>query len=82
MCNCRDATGKFPDFPELDEGGSEVIFKKKEPEVGIVLYFYMQSTVLFIVFKVQLKVKDCINRDFIINLVYVKNIVTVIFVFF
>ena len=30
----RDATGKFPDFPDIDEGGSEVIFKKKEPEVG------------------------------------------------
>lgn len=34
MFTCRDATGKFPDFPDIDEGGSEVIFKKKEPEVG------------------------------------------------
>ncbi|CAH8522754.1 unnamed protein product [Heterobilharzia americana] len=29
---CRDATGKFPDYPEEDEGGSAVIFKEKTPE--------------------------------------------------
>ena len=34
LCSHRDATGKFPDYPDIDEGGSEVIFKKKEPEVG------------------------------------------------
>ena len=33
----RDATGKFPDYPDIDEGGSEVIFKKKEPEVSMLL---------------------------------------------
>ncbi|KAK4471393.1 hypothetical protein MN116_004825 [Schistosoma mekongi] len=29
---CRDATGKFPDYPEEDEGGSAIIFKEKTPE--------------------------------------------------
>jgi len=28
----RDATGKFPDFPDEDEGGSAGIFKQKTPE--------------------------------------------------
>ncbi|PIK45491.1 putative IQ and AAA domain-containing protein 1 [Apostichopus japonicus] len=28
---CRDATGKFPDFPPEDEGGSALIFKEKDP---------------------------------------------------
>jgi hypothetical protein len=27
---CRDATGKFPDYPDEEEGGSEAIFKKRE----------------------------------------------------
>lgn len=27
----RDATGKFPDFPPEDEGGSALIFKEKDP---------------------------------------------------
>ena len=26
----RDATGKFPEFPDTEEGGSEAIFKKRE----------------------------------------------------
>ena len=30
MHSLRDATGKFPDFPEADDGGSEAIFKKRE----------------------------------------------------
>ncbi|XP_035249034.1 dynein regulatory complex protein 11 [Anguilla anguilla] len=29
---CRDATGKFPDFPSIDEGGSAAIFAQKTPE--------------------------------------------------
>ncbi|CAN2389127.1 IQ motif containing with AAA domain 1, partial [Pristimantis euphronides] len=29
---CRHATGKFPDFPDEDEGGSKVIFAQKTPE--------------------------------------------------
>ncbi|KAG9339521.1 hypothetical protein JZ751_023663, partial [Albula glossodonta] len=29
---CRDATGKFPDFPSTDEGGSAAIFAQKTPE--------------------------------------------------
>ncbi|KAI1899773.1 hypothetical protein AGOR_G00065200 [Albula goreensis] len=29
---CRDATGKFPDFPSADEGGSAAIFAQKTPE--------------------------------------------------
>ncbi|VDP64748.1 unnamed protein product [Schistosoma mattheei] len=28
----RDATGKFPDYPDEDEGGSALIFKEKTPE--------------------------------------------------
>ena len=29
---CRsDATGKFPEYPEEDEGGSGLIFKEKDP---------------------------------------------------
>ena len=27
----RDASGKFPDFPGEDEGGSAAIFKEKDP---------------------------------------------------
>lgn len=27
----RDALGKFPDFPDEDDGGSENIFKQKDP---------------------------------------------------
>ena len=27
----RDASGKFPDFPADDEGGSAAIFKEKDP---------------------------------------------------
>merc|ERR1711879_778122 len=29
---CRDATGKFPEFPDEDDGGSAAIFKEKSPE--------------------------------------------------
>merc|ERR1712176_941299 len=28
---CRDATGKFPDYPTEEEGGSAAIFKEKDP---------------------------------------------------
>ena len=28
----RDSTGKFPDFPDEDEGGSAIIFKQKSPD--------------------------------------------------
>ena len=31
---CRDATGKFPDYPDEEEGGSEAIFKKREEPVS------------------------------------------------
>ena len=27
----RDASGKFPDYPAEDEGGSAIIFKEKDP---------------------------------------------------
>ena len=30
----RDATGKFPDYPDMDEGGSEAIFKKRVEPVS------------------------------------------------
>ena len=30
MQSHRDATGKFPDFPDAEDGGSEAIFKKRE----------------------------------------------------
>ncbi|XP_061081840.1 dynein regulatory complex protein 11 [Conger conger] len=29
---CRDATGKFPDYPSVDDGGSLAIFAQKTPE--------------------------------------------------
>ncbi|XP_072539024.1 dynein regulatory complex protein 11 isoform X2 [Salminus brasiliensis] len=29
---CRDATGKFPDFPSAEDGGSASIFSQKTPE--------------------------------------------------
>ncbi|ELU03195.1 hypothetical protein CAPTEDRAFT_153643 [Capitella teleta] len=28
---CRDASGKFPEYPDEDEGGSGAIFKEKDP---------------------------------------------------
>lgn len=28
---CRDATGKFPDYPDEDDGGSASIFKERDP---------------------------------------------------
>ena len=30
----RDATGKFPDYPDAEEGGSLAIFKKREEPVS------------------------------------------------
>ena len=33
-CHCRDATGKFPDYPDEEEGGSEAVFKKREEPVS------------------------------------------------
>ena len=32
--SCRDATGKFPDYPDVEEGGSLAIFKKREEPVS------------------------------------------------
>jgi len=29
--SCRDAVGKFPDYPTEEEGGSLMIFKEKDP---------------------------------------------------
>uniref|UniRef100_H2YYL1 IQ motif containing with AAA domain 1 n=1 Tax=Ciona savignyi TaxID=51511 RepID=H2YYL1_CIOSA len=29
---CRDATGKFPDYPDEEDGGSSLLFKEKTPE--------------------------------------------------
>ncbi|XP_064870812.1 dynein regulatory complex protein 11-like [Oncorhynchus nerka] len=29
---CRDATGKFPDFPNAEDGGSTAIFSQKTPD--------------------------------------------------
>ncbi|KAI5108887.1 IQ and AAA domain-containing protein 1 isoform X1 [Silurus meridionalis] len=29
---CRDATGKFPDFPSIEDGGSSSIFAQRTPE--------------------------------------------------
>lgn len=34
MCmrsRCRDAIGRFPDYPTEEEGGSVAIFKEKDP---------------------------------------------------
>ena len=33
----RDATGKFPDYPDDEEGGSEAIFKKREEPVSMTI---------------------------------------------
>ena len=33
VCSCyRDKTGKFPEYPSDDEGGSALLFKEKTPE--------------------------------------------------
>nr|XP_046247355.1 dynein regulatory complex protein 11 isoform X2 [Scatophagus argus] len=29
---CRDATGSFPDYPDVEEGGSALIFAEKDPQ--------------------------------------------------
>jgi hypothetical protein len=29
---CSDKTGKFPEYPSDDEGGSALLFKEKTPE--------------------------------------------------
>jgi len=34
----RDKTGKFPDYPDDDEGGSAAIFKEKDP-LEVILNF-------------------------------------------
>ena len=34
----RDKTGKFPDYPDDDEGGSAAIFKEKDP-LEVILIF-------------------------------------------
>ena len=31
MSSFRDASGKFPEYPDEDEGGSAAIFKEKDP---------------------------------------------------
>ncbi|XP_026217100.1 dynein regulatory complex protein 11-like isoform X2 [Anabas testudineus] len=33
---CRDATGRFPDFPHVDHGGSASLFTQKSPEQVLV----------------------------------------------
>lgn len=30
-CLCRDAVGRFPDYPAEEDGGSLMIFKEKDP---------------------------------------------------
>ena len=37
----RDATGKFPDFPDADAGGSAAIFKKREEPVSFIVSMQM-----------------------------------------
>ncbi|XP_031414007.1 dynein regulatory complex protein 11 [Clupea harengus] len=32
LIECRDATGRFPDFPGVEDGGSAVIFAQKTPD--------------------------------------------------
>ena len=44
-----DKTGKFPDYPDDDEGGSAAIFKMKDPaEVRLLLnlYKYCQNSLI------------------------------------
>jgi len=61
--NCfRDATGKFPDFPDEDEGGSSAIFKEKtleEVEAELnnkVTHLYTVRKTNYVVFKLK-----CLN---------------------
>ena len=42
---CRDATGKFPDYPDVDEGGSLAIFKKREEPVSENCDYRAQCTI-------------------------------------
>ena len=35
----RDATGKFPEYPTDEEGGSSAIFTQKDPAEVIIVYF-------------------------------------------
>ena len=56
-----DATGKFPDYPADDEGGSAAIFKERDPaeveaemkaKVGfpvLFFFFYYERSQLYIV---------------------------------
>lgn len=42
----RDKTGKFPDYPDDDEGGSAAIFKEKDPgEVSGILNCFFCETI-------------------------------------
>ena len=46
LVHSRDATGKFPDYPDEEEGGSAAIFKKREePKV---LFWYCHAAIHFI----------------------------------
>lgn len=38
---CRDASGKFPEFPGVEEGGSASIFTRKTPEHVISCVFFI-----------------------------------------
>ena len=47
MCNSShqlilmfsDATGKFPDYPDEEDGGSALLFKEKTPEEVCLVFF-------------------------------------------
>jgi hypothetical protein len=46
--NCRDVTGKFPDYPDEDEGGSGLIFKNKTVKE---LENDLEEMVIFIIYE-------------------------------
>ena len=45
----RDKTGKFPDYPDDDEGGSAAIFKEKDP-LEVILIFCSTGIPIFVEF--------------------------------
>ena len=49
LCMTRDATGKFPEYPEEEEGGSAAIFTPKDP--AEVYYLSLHSSIFYLISK-------------------------------
>jgi hypothetical protein len=51
LCVFSDASGKFPEYPAEDEGGSALIFKEKDPaELEAELKAKVNSLIQYYVF--------------------------------